>query len=410
MIDIKLIREDLKQIKKLLKRKGANLETIDKIADFDEKRRALIAQVGEMRAEQKLKSKEIKGTSEELLELKGKIKENEEILEVLEKDIEELLLSVPNLPLEEVPIGKDETENRVIRTVGEKPKFSFKPKEHWQLGEELDLIDSARGAKVAGERMSFIKNELVVLEFALIQFVLEKLINKGFTPMIPPFMVKERAMFGTGYFPDAVNGVYVINPGEDNLYPIGTSEVSLISYHDNEIIEGKSLPLLYCGYSPCFRREAGSYGKDTKGIFRLHQFEKVEMVIFCKPEESRRMHQFILSIEEEIMQDLGFHYQVVEMCTGDLGLVAAQKYDLEVWFPGQERYRELTSCSNCTDFQARRLNIRYKDETGNHFVHTLNGTGVAIGRTLAALIENYQHSDGSIGIPQILRPYAIKKL
>ncbi len=412
MLDIKLFREKAEEVKEKLAKRQIDAKIVDEILEIDEKKRELITKLDNLRAEQK---REKKKTKESILR-KKEIKNLEESLEKVKNEFEKLMLSLPNLPLDSVPLGKDETENKIIKTYGEKPEFDFKPKPHWELAKKLDLIDQERSAKVSGSRFFYLKKDLVILEFALIQFVLEKLINKGFIPMIPPYLVKERAMYGTSFFPGAeASEIYKVNPGEDDLYLIGTSEVSLINYHDNEILEEKNLPIHYLGFSPCFRREAGAYGKETKGIIRVHQFEKLEMVSFCKPEDSEKEHQLILSLEEEIMQDLGFHYQVVEMCTGALGYpAAAKKFDIEVWLPGEGRYLELTSCSNCTDFQARRLNIRYRKTPSKeepkpklNLVHTLNGTACAISRTLVAILENYQQKDGSIIVPEILRPYTV---
>jgi len=312
------------------------------------------------------------------------------------------MAALPNLPLDSVPAG-DETKSEVIKKVGEPKKFDFPVRDHVELGKINDIIDIERAAKISGARFYYLKNEAALLEFALTQFVLQKLVSKSFTPLIPPILVKERAMFGTGYFPADLNEIYHVNPQEDDLYLVGTSEVPLISYHADETLAEKELPKRYCGFSTCLRREAGSYGKDTKGIFRAHQFDKVEMVSFADPEKSLAEHEFLLLIEEEIIKDLGLPYQVVNIAAGDLGSPAAKKYDIEVWFPSEKKYRELTSCSNTTDYQARRLNIRTEKSSGKVLVHTLNGTACAIGRTLVAIMENYQQKDGSIEIPEILK-------
>lgn len=274
-----------------------------------------------------------------------------------------------------------------------------------ELGTKHDLLDIETAAAMSGTRFAYLKNEAVMLEFALIQHVAHKLRSKGFTPIIPPVLVREPAMEATGFFPADRNEIYSVNADDDNLFLVGTSEVPLAMLHANQIINADQFPLRYFAFSSCFRREAGTYGKDTQGLIRVHQFDKVEMFSYVHPGKSEEEHEFILSIEEEIMQELGFHYQVINICGGDLGAPAAKKYDIEVWIPSQKKFRELTSCSNCTDFQARRAKIRFNDVDGKKFVHTLNGTAIAVGRTLVAIMENYQQKDGSIIIPEILRPY-----
>ncbi|MBI4231981.1 serine--tRNA ligase, partial [Candidatus Peregrinibacteria bacterium] len=325
--------------------------------------------------------------------------------------IDELAQMVPNPPLDSVPEGKSEEENQIVNTHGQKPEFDFEPKDHIELGKTLDIVDIERGAKSSGARFYYLKNEAVLLEFALIQHVIHKLVSKGFSPVIPPVLVKESAMYATGFFPADRNEIYHVNPKTaedpdgDDLYLVGTSEVPLNMIHAEEILEEEKLPIRYCGFSTCFRREAGSYGKDTAGIIRVHQFDKIEMFSFCHPDKSEEEHELIRATEEEIMQELGFHYQVVNICGGDLGAPAAKKYDIEVWIPTQGRFRELTSCSNCTDFQARRSKIRFKRQNQTEYTHTLNGTAIAVARTLVAILENYQQKDGSVLIPQVLQPY-----
>ena len=313
----------------------------------------------------------------------------------------------PNIPFDDAPIGKDDSQNVVIRKVG-KPTFaksSGELKDYMQIAEKLDLIDTKRAAKISGSRFGYIKGELVLMEFAIIKMVMDLLVKKGFKPILPPVMLKERIARGTGYFEAADKDEAYFLP-QDNLFLAGTAEQPLIAMHTDEILDEKDLPKRYIGFSTCFRREAGSYGKDTKGILRVHQFDKLEMVIFSTPEQSGNEHNLLLKIEEELMKKLGLPYQVVNICTGDLGRPAAKKYDIETWIPSEERYRETHSTSNCTDFQARRLNIRYRDKSGNlNFVHTLNGTAFAIGRILIAIIENYQQKDGSIKVPKVLKKY-----
>ncbi|MBD3330903.1 serine--tRNA ligase, partial [Candidatus Peregrinibacteria bacterium] len=346
---------------------------------------------------------------EELLKEMGKVKEELKTLEPqsqeFDKELDELVLSVPNPPLESVPKGANEEDNEILKTIGEKPKFDFEPRDHMELGTALDIIDMERGVRTSGSRFYYLKNEAVLLEFALVQHVVNKLTSKGFSPILPPLLVKEEAMYATGFFPADRNEIYNVNPQDDNLFLIGTSEVPLTMLHATEILDHDKLPLHYCGFSPCFRREAGSYGKDTAGIIRVHQFDKIEMFSFCHPDKSEEEHELILSIEEEIMQELGFHYQVVNICGGDLGAPAAKKYDIEVWIPTQEKFRELTSCSNCTDYQSRRAKIKYTADGKKEYLHTLNGTAIAIARTLVAILENYQKADGSVEIPEVLQPY-----
>ncbi|MFH1218336.1 MAG: serine--tRNA ligase [Candidatus Peregrinibacteria bacterium] len=410
MLDIKFIAENPDIIKKGAQKKHVEVD-IDKILKLYEERNSILQKLETLRAKQNKVSKEIPTTTDKdaLLKEMKKVKEEQKSLEPkiakLEEQLNALVLDIPNPPLASVPDGKDENDNKVLRTHGKKPTFDFEPKDHIALGKSLDIIDIERGARTSGTRFYYLKNDAVLLEFALIQFVLEKLTKKGFSPIIPPVLVKEEAMFATGFFPADRNEIYHVNPAEDDLYLVGTAEVPLNMLHATEIIPEKDLPLHYCGFSTCFRREAGSYGKDTAGIIRVHQFDKVEMFIFCKPEESEKKHEFILETEEEIMKELGFHYQVVNICGGDLGAPAAKKYDIEVWIPTQNKFRELTSCSNCTDFQARRSQIRFKTEKGTIHVHTLNGTAVAIARALVAILENFQNEDGSVNIPKPLQKY-----
>lgn len=411
MLDIKFITENPEKIKAGLAKKRGNVD-IDKIVSLYNERNEKIQKVEALRARQNVVSKDIQNASnkeallEEMKQVKEDIKNLEPSIEALENEIDTLALLVPNPPLDSVPDGKDDTDNAPIYTHGQRPEFDFTPKDHIELGKSLDIIDIERGARASGARFYYLKNEAVLLEFALVQHILAKLVTKGFSPVIPPVLVKEEAMFATGFFPADRNEIYHVNPGEDDLYLVGTSEVPLTMLHYTEILPEEKLPIRYAGFSSCFRREAGSYGKDVAGIIRVHQFDKIEMFSFCHPDKSEEEHELIRSIEEEIMQDLGFHYQVLNICGGDLGAPAAKKYDIEVWIPTQEKFRELTSCSNCTDFQARRSKIRYKTPEGkNESIHTLNGTACAMARTLVAILENYQNADGSVTIPEVLRPY-----
>ncbi len=419
MIDIKFITEDPEKIKAGAKKKNVKVD-IDKILELDKQRKELIQKIEQLRARQNEVSKLIPQTDgdekakllEEMKSVKEAIQKDEPEMEVLESEITALASLVPNPPLDSVPEGGGEEDNQVVNMHGKQPQFDFEPRDHIELGKKLDIIDIERGVRASGARFYYLKNEAALMEFALIQHIINKLVSKGFSPVIPPVLVKEEAMYATGFFPADINEIYHVNPptkdnpDNDNLYLVGTSEVPLTMLHYTEIMDMEKLPLRYCGFSTCFRREAGSYGKDTAGIIRVHQFDKIEMFSFCHPDKSEEEHELIRSIEEEIMQDLGFHYQVINICGGDLGAPAAKKYDIEVWIPTQGKFRELTSCSNCTNFQSRRSKIRYKDKDGQKdYIHTLNGTAVAIGRTLVAILENYQNKDGSVTIPEVLRPY-----
>jgi len=413
MLDIKVIRENPQKVKEGVKKKGVDAKIVDDLLFVDQERRKKIKEIENLRAKRNKISKQIGTETNE--EIKQKLlKESKKIskkLEKLEKELKEkteifqqLLIELPNLPFDDVPVGEDETQNVVLREVGQIPVFDFPPKDHLEIGEKLDLIDVKRAAKTSGTRFGFLKNEAVLIEFAIINFTFNLLIKEGFTPVIPPVLIKEKPFWGMGYLDRGKEEVYYIP--KDNLYLIGTAEQIIGPMHMDEIFEEKELPKRYLGFSSCFRREAGSYGKDTRGIFRVHQFDKIEMFSFCKPEESRKEHRFFLEIEEKLMQSLKIPYRVVHICTGDLGDPAAEKFDIEAWFPGQNRYRETHSTSNCTDFQARRLNIRYKTKSGKlEFVHTINGTAFALGRILIAILENYQQKDGSVKIPEVLHPY-----
>ncbi len=305
----------------------------------------------------------------------------------------------------DVKLGKDESENEVLKRVGEPPKFNFPPRAFDEIGEELDLIDTQRASKVAGTRFGYLKNKGALLELALLRYALDILLGEGFVPIIPPVMVKEKIARGTGYFEgESRPEAYFLE--KDKMFLVGTSEQSLIPYYADEILKEEELPQRFLGFSTCFRREAGSYGKDTKGIFRVHQFDKLEMISFARPEDSDKEHNYFLNLEERIVQGLKLPYRVVKMCTGDLGLPAARKYDIECWFPSQNRYRETHSCSSCSDFQARRLNIKYRTKSGRlELVHTLNGTDIAFGRLILAILENFQRRDGSVKVPQVLEKY-----
>lgn len=409
MLDINFIRENSEVVKNACKNKNVQI-SVDLILDLDKEKRGLMTEIENLKAEQ---NKISRGGKDNLVlknqakEIKEKIKELQPKLEATERELKGLLLELPNIPFDDVPVGKDDSENVIAREVGKKPIWVFaKPKDYMELGEKLDLIDTERAGKVAGSRFGYIKNELALLEFALIKLVMDTVKKYNFSPVIPPVLLKDEMARGTGYF-EATEEKEAYYLPEDKMYLAGTSEQSLVSMHADEVLTEKDLPKRYVGFSTCFRREAGSYGKDTKGILRVHQFDKLEMVIFSRQEDSKKEHELILSIEEKLMKDLKLPYQVIDICTGDLGRPAAKKYDIETWLPSENRYRETHSCSNCTDFQARRLNIRYKDKNNKmQFVHTLNGTAFAIGRILIMIIENYQQKDGSIKVPKALQKYA----
>ena len=414
MLDINFIREFPDKVKKACKDKNIQI-SVDLILDLDKEKRQLLTEIENLKAEQNKISrggKDNKVLIGQAKEIKEKIKSLEPNLERIDLELKDLLLQLPNIPFDDVPVGKDDSENVIVRQVGRKPVYlRFKPKDYMELGENMNLIDTERAGKVAGSRFGYLKKELPMLEFALIKLVMDTVIKEGFIPVIPPVMLKNQMARGTGYFEAADEKEAYYLP-QDDMYLAGTSEQSLVSMYANEILEEKNLPIRYVGFSTCFRREAGSYGKDTRGILRVHQFDKLEMVIFSKPEDSKKEHELLLSIEEKLMKALKLPYQVINICTGDLGRPAAKKYDIETWLPSEKKYRETHSCSNCTDFQARRLNIRYKDKNNKiNFVHTLNGTAFAIGRILIMIMENYQQKDGSIKVPKVLQKYAgIKKI
>jgi len=426
MLDIKFIRQNPDAVKEGCRKKQVEVD-VDKLLEVDKKRREVLQALEDMRAQKNKASKKIsetKGGKEKqkiILQMRELDKNSDRLTEnskKLDEEFKKLMLQIPNLPFDDVPVGRDERDNVVLREVGEKLKFDlpagrqgFQPKDYLEIAENLDLIDVKRAAKTSGTRFGFLKREAALMEFAIINFVFENLLGEDFIPIVPPVMIKPEMMRGMGYVERGGEEIYFVE--KDNLYLIGTAEQIIGPMHADETLEEKELPKRYAGFSSCFRREAGSYGKDTKGILRVHQFDKVEMFIFCQPEESKKEHQLLLSIEEKLMQALKLPYRVIQICTGDLGDPAAAKYDIEAWLPSENRYRETHSTSNCTDFQARRLNIRYRDKSGKlNFVHTINGTAFAIGRILIAIIENYQQRDGSILIPPVLQPYlnGLKKI
>lgn len=408
MLDIRYIRENADRVQESAKNKGYNDVSIARLLDTDEQRRQLQQQVDELRTQRNEIASQMKGgkPAPELVEkgrsLKGKLAELESELHDVDTDFQAQMDAVPNVTLEDVPLGGEE-DSVEVKAWGDKRQSA---EDHLEFATQRGWLDFERGAKVAGTKFYYIKGDLMLLENAIYQYALNLLISKGFTPMTVPHMVSGRVARGSGFAPksDKESNEYFID-GEDVML-IGTAEAPLTGFHADEIIDEKKLPLLYAGYSPCYRKEAGAAGKFSRGLFRVHQFNKLEMYIFCTPEQSVQMHEKILSIEEEIWQNLGVPYHVVNIAAGDLGAPAAKKYDIEYWSPVDGKYRELTSCSNCTDFQARNLNIRVRRSDGSlQVLHTLNGTAVSLARSLVAIIENYQTDDGKLRVPEVLRPY-----
>lgn len=411
MLDIKFIRDNPDKVKVGVKAKGTDPEVIDELLAIDRDRRKVQHDLEERQSRlNRLSADVAKQFGQKKVEL---IKEASTLSQTVDKlkpeynDLTDkwmnIMLRLPNLPAQDVKEGKDESKNEIVAKKGAPRKFDFTPKDHVDLGEKLGILDIARAAKTSGARFTFLKSEAVLLEMALIDYAMRKLISEGFIPARPPDLVNRITVMGTGYLPVGEEEVYKT---QDDLYLIATAEQPLVGMHQDEVLDGKALPLRYVGFASAFRREAGSYGKDTRGILRVHQFDKVEMVSFVEPENSDKEHEYLLSLEENIMTELGLSYQIVKMCSGDLGMQAARKYDIETYMPGQQKYRETHSTSNCTDFQSRRLNIKYKKEDGTaELVHTLNGTAIAIGRTIIAILENYQRADGSVEIPKVLQPF-----
>ena len=414
MLDLKLIRSDPERVKTALARRGA-AEQVDELLALDARRRQLLPEVENAQGERKTLSKQIgaaKQAGEDAAELmatvqglKERIESGKEEVERIDEELRGLALSLPNLPDPDAPDGTTEEDAVVLREVGSRPEFDFEPRDHLEIGTDLGLIDMEAGARLSGSRFAYLKGDLVMLELALVRFAIELVRGEGHEPVIPPVLVREEALEGTGFLPGDRDQIYEIP--KDELFLTGTSEVALAGLHAGEILDAGALPLRYCGFSTCFRREAGAAGRDTRGIFRVHQFDKVEMFSFVEPSESAAEHERLLAIEERILGELEIPYRVVNVAVGDLGAPAAKKYDCEAWIPSQERYRELTSCSNTTDYQARRLGCRYRAADGEspQAVHTLNGTAVAVGRTMIALIENRQERDGGFTLPNTLHKY-----
>ncbi|MDP2089996.1 MAG: serine--tRNA ligase [Candidatus Gracilibacteria bacterium] len=412
MLDIKIIRNNPELVKDIIVKRNLKLD-LNKFLEIDTHKLELIVKVDELRAIKNKVSKEIPSLSNEdkpakIAEMK-KLGEDLEILEKQQFEVEEkwkeMYYKVPNLLDDTASIGNTDEDNTVEQYYKEKTKFNFEVKAHYEIGEAKGWIDTEKGAEVSGARFWYLKGDLVLLQFALINYAMSRLVAKGFNPILPPVLVREKAMFGTGFFPAGEDGIYGVNPGDDDLYLVGTSEVPVTSYHCDEVMT-LDKPQMYVAYSSCFRREAGSAGKDMRGILRGHQFDKIEMVCFCKNNESKKLHDFMISVEEEIWQGLGIPFQKVNVCSGDLGNPAMKKYDLEAWMPAQEKYREVTSCSNVGEYQSRRLGIKYRDDNGDlQYVHTLNGTVIAMSRCLIAIIENYQTAEGNVKIPEVLVPF-----
>jgi seryl-tRNA synthetase len=413
VLDIRVIRSDTERVRAALARRQADGQ-LDEVLALDERRRSLQTQVDELRAERNNAAQAIgeakragRDAAAEVAaagELRDRLAQIEVTLREADADFGTAMLELPNLPHESAADGMLEQDATVHDMSSRpKPEFDFEPRDHVDLAGPM--IDMERGARTSGSRFTYLLGDLVRLHVATVQYALDKLVAKGFTPVMPPVLVREEALVGTGFFPEAREQVYAVANADPELFLVGTSEVSLAALHMGEILPEQDLPLRYCGVSTCFRREAGTAGKDTRGIFRTHQFEKVEMFSFCHPDRSWEEHENLLSIEREIADELGLHYRVMNIAVGDLGAPAAKKYDIEAWLPGQGRYRELTSCSNTTDYQARRLDARYRGDQGVRHLHTLNGTAITSSRTLIAVLETHQESNGSVSIPEVLQGF-----
>ena len=415
MLDIKLFRENIDVVKEGLKKRGQDIN-LDELMSWDADRRNIIKEIEDARLKRNSDSEKIgklkregkepeKELLEELEQLRIRIQEKEKFLLNLETQIEDFLMRIPNIPDESTPVGKNDKDNVVVRVVGEPKKFAFKPKHHWEIGEKLGILDFERASKISGSRFSLLKNEGCALERAIISFFLDTHKKNGYQEIWAPYLVNKASMRGTGQLPKFEEDLFKCQ--EDQLYLIPTAEVSVTNLHRDEMLDEKQLPIKYASYSACFRREAGSYGKDTKGLIRNHQFNKVELVKFVKPENSAEELEKLTNNAEEVLQLLGLPYRVMALCSGDIGFGSSKTYDLEAWMSADNMYREISSCTNFKDFQARRMNIKYKSSQSKKkdFVHTLNGSGVAVGRTFAAILEYYQQEDGSVVIPEVLRKY-----
>lgn len=414
MLDIKMIRQNTDEIKERLATRGVKAEKIDALLEKDKRRRELLVETEGLKQKRNEVSAEIANAKrnkqdatdaiKEMREVGAKIKSLDEELEEVEATVKDMASRLPNLPNPTIPIGPDESANVELRKVGTPREFDFEPKAHWDIGEDLGILDFDRGAKVSGARFVYYKGLGARLERAVYNFMLDEHAKEGYTEMLPPYIVNAQTMYGTGQFPKFKEDVYQVNGEDMTLIP--TAEVPLTNYYRDEVIPMEKLPVYFTALTPCFRSEAGSAGRDTRGLIRMHQFNKVEMVKFSKPENSYDELEKMTQNAGNIMEKLGLPYHVITLSTGDMGFSAAMTHDLEVWMPAQNKYREISSCSNCEDFQARRAHIQYRDENGKlNFVHTLNGSGLAVGRTVAAILENYQNEDGSVTVPEALRPY-----
>ena len=416
MLDVKLLRANLEEVKEKLKYRGEDLNDLDKFEDLDKRRRELIVETEQLKGRRnevsqqiamlKKEKKDADALIIEMREVGDKIKGFDQELRSIEEELDLIMMTIPNIPHESVPVGESEDENVETRKWGEVRDFGFEPKPHWELAADLGIIDFERAGKVTGSRFVFYKGLGARLERALASFMLDLHVEEhGYTEMLPPYMVNRASMTGTGQLPKFEEDAFLIN--SEDYFLIPTAEVPVTNYHRDEILSGDELPISYAAYSACFRSEAGSAGRDTRGLIRQHQFNKVELVKFVKPEDSYDELEKLTGHAEKVLQLLGLPYRVLKMCTADLGFTAAKKYDLEVWIPSYETYREISSCSNFEAFQARRANIRFRRDknTKPEHVHTLNGSGLAIGRTIAAILENYQQEDGSVLIPEALQPY-----
>lgn len=414
MLDIKMIRQNTDEIKERLATRGVKAEKIDALLEKDKRRRELLVETEGLKQKRNEVSAEIANAKrnkqdatdaiKEMREVGAKIKSLDEELEEVEATVKDMASRLPNLPNPTIPVGPDESANVELRKVGTPREFDFEPKAHWDIGEDLGILDFDRGAKVSGARFVYYKGLGARLERAVYNFMLDEHAKEGYTEMLPPYIVNAQTMYGTGQFPKFKADVYQVNGEDMTLIP--TAEVPLTNYYRDEVIPMEKLPVYFTALTPCFRSEAGSAGRDTRGLIRMHQFNKVEMVKFSKPENSYDELEKMTQNAGNIMEKLGLPYHVITLSTGDMGFSAAMTHDLEVWMPAQNKYREISSCSNCEDFQARRAHIQYRDENGKlNFVHTLNGSGLAVGRTVAAILENYQNEDGSVTVPEALRPY-----
>lgn len=414
MLDIKMIRQNTDEIKERLATRGVKAGKIDALLEKDKRRRELLVETEGLKQKRNEVSAEIANAKrnkqdatdaiKEMREVGAKIKSLDEELEEVEATVKDMASRLPNLPNPTIPVGPDESANVELRKVGTPREFDFEPKAHWDIGEDLGILDFDRGAKVSGARFVYYKGLGARLERAVYNFMLDEHAKEGYTEMLPPYIVNAQTMYGTGQFPKFKEDVYQVNGEDMTLIP--TAEVPLTNYYRDEVIPTEKLPVYFTALTPCFRSEAGSAGRDTRGLIRMHQFNKVEMVKFSKPENSYDELEKMTQNAGNIMEKLGLPYHVITLSTGDMGFSAAMTHDLEVWMPAQNKYREISSCSNCEDFQARRAHIQYRDENGKlNFVHTLNGSGLAVGRTVAAILENYQNEDGSVTVPEALRPY-----